>query len=198
MQRLQGQVAVITGGGTGIGRSCAVALAAEGVRVAICGRRPEPLEDTAAMIKQRGAECLVVGADVSLWADVSSLTETILRTYGSIDILINNAAIAGRGYIHEHDIETWDQVMATNLRAPFLMARAILPIMRSKRKGHIVNISSEVGLEYYLGYGAYGVAKHALVALGEFIQRENQDRGIQVNTICPGVVLTDSVPVRVN
>jgi NAD(P)-dependent dehydrogenase (short-subunit alcohol dehydrogenase family) len=194
MPRLEGKVAVVTGGGTGIGRSCAVALAAEGARVAICGRRPEPLESTAQTINQQGGDCLIVRADVSEWAEVGALTETVLHSYGSVDILVNSAAIAHRGYIHEHDIEIWDRVMATKLRAPFLMARAMLPVMRAKHTGHIINISSEVGLEYYEGYGAYGVTKHALVALGEFIQRENQDLGIRVNTICPGVVLTDMTP----
>ncbi len=194
MQRLAGQVAVITGGGTGIGRACALALAGEGAAIAICGRHPEPLESTAAAITHEGGRCLSVPADVSDWAAVSSLAKTVLGTYGTVDILINNAGIAGQGYIHEHDVETWDRVMATNLRAPFLMARAILPIMREKRKGDIINISSEAGLEFYEGYGAYGVAKHALVSLGEFMQRENQELGIRVNTICPGVVVTAMTP----
>ncbi|HEX9115146.1 MAG TPA: SDR family oxidoreductase [Anaerolineae bacterium] len=187
---------MITGGGTGIGRACAEALAREGVRVAICGRRLEPLESCAETIRGRGGQCLIMRADVSEQADASRLTEEVLRAFGTVDILLNNAAIDGQGHIHEHDIATWDRVMAINLRAPFLMARAILPVMRAKRQGDIVNISSEAGLEYYPGFGAYGVSKHALVALGEFIQRENQELGIRVNTICPGVVLTDLTPNR--
>jgi NAD(P)-dependent dehydrogenase (short-subunit alcohol dehydrogenase family) len=81
--------------------------------------------------------------------------------------------------------------MAINLRGPFLMARAVLPLMRAQRRGHIVNISSESGLEYYPGNGAYGVSKHALNALAEYIQRENQELGIRVDTICPGMVVTE-------
>ena len=81
--------------------------------------------------------------------------------------------------------------MAVNVRGAFLMSRAVLPIMRAQARGHIVNISSEAGIEHYATNGAYGVSKHALNALGEYIQRENQDLGIKVNTICPGVVLTD-------
>jgi NADP-dependent 3-hydroxy acid dehydrogenase YdfG len=81
--------------------------------------------------------------------------------------------------------------MAVNLRGPFLTSRAVLPGMRAQQQGHIINISSESGLEYYRGNGAYGVAKHALNALGEFIQRENQALGIRVDTICPGMVVTE-------
>ncbi len=81
--------------------------------------------------------------------------------------------------------------MAVNLRGPFLMSRAVLPVMRSQGSGHIINISSESGLEYYSGNGAYGVSKHALNDLGEYIQRENQDFGIRVDTICPGMVVTE-------
>jgi NAD(P)-dependent dehydrogenase (short-subunit alcohol dehydrogenase family) len=110
---------------------------------------------------------------------------------GSIDILINNAGIGGGASIHEHEVADWDQVMAVNLRGPFLMARAVLPSMRRQLRGHIINISSESGLEYYEGSGAYGVSKHALNALGEYIQRENQELGIRVNTICPGMVVTE-------
>ena len=81
--------------------------------------------------------------------------------------------------------------MATNLRGPFLLARAVLPILQAKRSGHIINISSESGLEYYPGDGAYGISKHALNAMGEYIQRENQDYNIRVNTICPGMVVSE-------
>lgn len=79
--------------------------------------------------------------------------------------------------IHEHEVAAWDQIMAVNLRGPFLLARAVLPTMREKRHGHIINISSESGLEYYPGDGAYGVSKHALNALSEYIQRENSESG---------------------
>lgn len=150
-----------------------------------------PLDRTLQEISARGGECLAVAGDVSLEEDVARLLETTQNTFGQVDILINNAGIDGGGYIHDHDVQTWDQVLATNLRGPFLTARAVLPMMRERKQGHIINISSESGLEYYQGNGAYGVAKHALNALGEFIQRENQDFGIRVDTICPGMVVTE-------
>jgi 3-oxoacyl-[acyl-carrier protein] reductase len=191
MNQLKGQVAVVTGGGTGIGRGIALALAGEGVRPVICGRRVGRLEETVAMIQEAGGEGLAVQADVSKQADVERVVAKAVESFGSIEILINNAGIGGGDSIHEHELADWDQVMAVNLRGPFLMARAVLPIMRRQRRGHIINISSESGLEYYDGSGAYGVSKHALNALGEYIQRENQELGIRVNTICPGMVVTE-------
>jgi NAD(P)-dependent dehydrogenase (short-subunit alcohol dehydrogenase family) len=104
---------------------------------------------------------------------------------------VNNAGIGGGDYVHKQDILDWDRVMAVNLRGPFICSREVLPLMRAQKSGHIINISSESGLEYYQGDGAYGVAKHALNALGEYIQRENQDYGIRVDTICPGMVVTE-------
>lgn len=191
MNALNGQTAIVTGGGTGIGQAVALALAREGTRVVVCGRRPAPLQQTAAAIRESGGQGLAVQADVAQAGDVERLVQTAVETFGPVDILVNNAGIGGGSYIHEHDLEDWDRVLAVNLRGPFLLARAVLPAMRARRQGQIINISSESGLEYYRGNGAYGVAKHALNALSEFIQRENQELGIRVNTICPGMVVTE-------
>ncbi len=191
MGRLDGQVAVVTGGGTGIGRGVAAALAQAGARVVVCGRRAEPLTEVVEAIRAAGGEALAVTADVSDEADAEALITAALERFGPLDILVNNAGIGGGGEIHSHSIEDWDQILRVNLRGPFLMARAVLPGMRQRQQGHIINISSESGLEHYRGDGAYGVSKHALNALGEYIQRENQDLNIRVNTICPGMVVSE-------
>lgn len=191
MEKLSGKVAIITGGGTGIGQGVALMLSGEGCRVVLSGRRKAPLEETLEKISAQGGKGLVVEGDVSEASDVDHLVSAAQETFGQIDILVNNAGIGGGGYIHEHDIQTWDQVLAVNLRGPFLTSRAVLPKMRARSQGHIINISSESGLEYYQGNGAYGVSKHALNALGEFIQRENQEYGVRVDTICPGMVITE-------
>lgn len=191
MEKLSGKVAIITGGGTGIGQGLALMLSGEGCRVVLSGRRKAPLEKVLKKISAQGGEGLVVEGDVSKESDVDHLVSAAQDTYGQIDILVNNAGIGGGGYIHDHDIQTWDQVLAVNLRGPFLTSRAVLPKMRARNQGHIINISSESGLEYYQGNGAYGVSKHALNALGEFIQRENQEYGVRVDTICPGMVITE-------
>ena len=191
MNQLKNKTAIVTGGGSGIGAGVTLALAAEGVNVVVCGRRLEPLQAVVEQVQAQGAQALAVQADVSVEADVQKVIDSTLDTFGRVDIVINNAGIGGGGYIHQHDVETWDRVMTINLRGPFLFARKVLPLMREQRSGHIINISSESGIEYYQGNGAYGVAKHALNALGEFMQRENQEFGIRVNTICPGMVITE-------
>ena len=191
MTRMTDKVAIVTGGGSGIGRGIALALARSGGRVVVCGRRKENLDQTVQKIFETGGNVLAAQADVSDESAVARLIEQVIEHYGTIDYLINNAGIDGGAAIHEHSIEDWDRVMAVNLRGPFLTSRAVLPVMRAKGFGHIINISSESGIEYYPGNGAYGVAKHALNALGEFIQRENQDFNIRVDTICPGMVISE-------
>jgi NAD(P)-dependent dehydrogenase (short-subunit alcohol dehydrogenase family) len=187
---MENKVAIITGGGTGIGAAVAVALAAARARVVVCGRRAEPLAEVVAQIRTQGGTAVPITADVSEVADVERVVATAVDRFGTVDILINNAAVDGGAPIHRHSIEEWDRIMAINLRGPFLFARAVLPLMRQQQSGHIINISSESGVEHYAGNGAYGVSKHALNALGQFIQVENQDLNIRVNTICPGMVLT--------
>jgi 3-oxoacyl-[acyl-carrier protein] reductase len=191
MKSLKGLVAIVTGGGSGIGREVAIRLCKEGVRVVICGRRQASLDETLKLIRAEGGAAIAVQADVSQEQDVDRLVKAALDVYGTLDILINNAGIAAGSAIHEMDIADWDRVMAVNLRGPFLTARAVLPLFREKRSGHIINISSESGLNYYDKDGAYGLSKHALNDLGEYIQRENQTFNIRVNTICPGMVVTE-------
>jgi NAD(P)-dependent dehydrogenase (short-subunit alcohol dehydrogenase family) len=192
MIKLDGKVAIVTGGGSGIGEGIAMALAAEGVRVVICGRRETSLARVAGAIRAAGGQVHAVTADVSREADVARIVGETLDTFGGLHILVNNAAIdAPDAPIHEYSVAAWDEVMAINLRGPFLMARASLPLMRRQREGHLINISSEAGLEVYTESGAYLVSKFALNALGELMQMENQDLGIRVNTICPGMVITE-------
>jgi NAD(P)-dependent dehydrogenase (short-subunit alcohol dehydrogenase family) len=191
LRQLANWVALVTGGGTGIGRAIALAFADQGARVCVCGRRPEPIASVKSEIESGGGRCLAIEADVSDQAQVEHLVRSAEDALGPIRILVNNAGIGGGGDIHEHGIEDWDRVMAVNLRGPFLMSRAVLPGMRARHQGHIIQISSESGLEYYEGSGAYGIGKHALNDLGEYIQRENQEYGIRVDTICPGMVVTE-------
>lgn len=188
---LNGVVTLVTGGGTGIGEAIATALAGEGSRVVVCGRREGPINETVRRIEDAAGRAEAVQGDVSLEGDVARIVKHTMETFGPVEILVNNAGIGGSAPIHMHDVDTWDRVLAVNLRGPFLTARAVLPAMREGKRGHIINISSESGMEYYAGNGAYGVSKHALNALGEYIQRENQEYAIRVDTICPGMVVTE-------
>ena len=191
MNSLMGKTALITGGGSGIGQGIALAFAELGANVVICGRRANALERTVRAGEAFPGPIHPHSGDVSLEADVTRIVNATLAQFGKIDILVNNAAVSYSGPVHTVGVDTWDQVMAINLRGPFLMCRAVLPHMRAQRSGHIIHISSESGIEYYSGDAAYGTSKHALNALGEFIQRENQDMNIRVNTICPGMVVTE-------
>lgn len=192
MNTMANKTALVTGGGSGIGASIALAFAEQGARVVICGRRPDPLKAVATQIKNGGGIAAWVEADVSQPDDVQRVVAATLdQGDGRIDVLVNNAGISAGGYLHNHAIDVWDQVMAINLRGPFLMSRAVLPIMRRQASGHIIHISSEAGLEHIAGSGAYGVAKHGLNAMAEIMQKENQSLGIRVDTICPGMVVTE-------
>jgi NAD(P)-dependent dehydrogenase (short-subunit alcohol dehydrogenase family) len=154
------------------------------------------LQETVAAIVAADGSGLVVPGDVAVEEDVINMVATVHAQWGPVQIVVNNAGIGGGGPIHAHEVETWDQVLAVNLRGPFLLMRAVLPEMRQQREGHIVNISSESGLEHYAGDGAYGVSKHALNALGEYVQRENQGHNIRVDTVCPGMVVTEMTENR--
>ncbi len=191
MNQLAGKTAIISGGGTGIGAGIALAFAKEGAKVVLCGRRSAPLAKVAERITQAGGDCMYLTADVSAAAEVQRVVDRAVSNYGTIHILVNNAGAAGGGAIHNHSIEAWDRIMAVNLRGPFLMSRAVLPQMRQQKEGYIINISSESGLEYYQTNGAYGVSKHALNALTEYIVRENQEHGIRAVAVCPGMVITE-------
>lgn len=188
---LTGKVAIVTGGGSGIGQGVALALAEAGVSVVICGRRKEALEETARMIGEDGGRVTIIQADVSQTPDVQRVVKAALDAFGRVDILINNAGIGGGDFIHKMTDDDWGQVMTVNLRGAFRMAREVLGIFRQQKSGHIINISSESGIEYYPGDGSYGLSKHALNDMGVYIQRENQELNIRVNTICPGMVVTE-------
>jgi NAD(P)-dependent dehydrogenase (short-subunit alcohol dehydrogenase family) len=188
---LTGKVAIVTGAGSGIGQGIARALAAEGASLVLCGRRSEPLKETSRLVEQAGGVVISLQADISQTQDARHILASSLEAFGRIDILVNNAGISGGDFIHKMTDEDWDDVMSINLRGAFLMAREVLKVFREQKSGHIINISSESGLEYYPGDGSYGISKHALNALGEYIQRENQELNIRVNTICPGMVVTE-------
>src|SRR3989304_7556155 len=130
MKRLENQIAIVTGGGTGIGHGIALALTLDGAKVVVCGRRQSPLDKTVQAIRLAGGEALAIVADISNERDVERLVQASLQISGRIDILINNAAIDGGDSIHTHSVEEWDHIQAINLRGPFLTAHAVLPIMR--------------------------------------------------------------------
>lgn len=185
-----GTVALITGASSGIGEGIAKMLAAEGVKVALVARRHHELERVAQAIRNLGGTALVAPADLR---DEQALRVVIEQTYtrlGPIDMLVNSGGIVETTPIHALDVQAWDACLQVNLRAPTLLCAAVLPGMRERKRGFIVNIASEAGAFIYGGMGAYAISKHALRVLTELIQEENQEMGVKAWAICPGYVDT--------
>jgi NAD(P)-dependent dehydrogenase (short-subunit alcohol dehydrogenase family) len=189
--KLKGKTALITGGGTGIGEGIALALAAEGCRVAIAGRREDKLREVAARSKT-GPPMLIHPVDVADRASVEELFRWAEAELGQIDILVNSAGINSlHRVMADIEPETWDKVMRINTTGVFDCIRCVLPAMRKRRNGLIVNICSTAGKRAsMLGGVAYCSSKFAVSALSATIALEEGKNGIRVTSVCPGEVET--------
>jgi NAD(P)-dependent dehydrogenase (short-subunit alcohol dehydrogenase family) len=186
---LEGQVAVITGGGRGIGRAIALACAREGARVVLASRTESLLEETRHAITALGGEALTVPTDVSADESVTALAHLVQSHFGRIDLLVNNSGIAGpTAPLWEIDPQEWDATFAVNVRGTFLCCRAFLPMMLERSCGSIIIISSMTGKRPLLGRTPYAASKLALVGLARTLAWEAGPHGIRVNVISPGPV----------
>ena len=180
-----GKIAVITGGGSGIGAAVARALAREGAEVVICGRRAQALEATREVIARAGGTAIAVPADLTRREDVVRFVAAIRERFGRLDALVNNAGILGaHAPITEYPDDEWDAVIAANLTAVFRLTKAALQLM--PRGGSIINVSSSVGRIGRAGWGAYSVSKFGVEGLSQVLADELRARGIRVNTVNPG------------
>lgn len=187
---LGGKTALVTGGGGGIGREIAARLKAAGANVAICGRNVEKLEAAAHAI----GGALTLPGDLLDDTYVQSCVDRTVETFGGLDILINNAGVALSKPFAETAIEDFDRVMATNVRAPFLLIRSALPHLR-KARGRVINIASVVAHKGYPLQSAYAASKHALLGLSKSLANELYEDGVRVHVISPGGVYTDMAKV---
>lgn len=188
---LQGKVAVITGGGRGIGAAIATAFAREGTRVVLAARTRRELEQVREMVRSHGGAAESVTADVSRPDDVARVMDTARRVFGNIDILVNAAGIYGPiGPLWEADIQRWIDALHVNLVGTFLCCRAAVPDMLRRRWGRIINLSGGGATAPLPAFSAYGVSKAAVVRLTETLAEEVRDAGITVNAIAPGAVDT--------
>jgi meso-butanediol dehydrogenase / (S,S)-butanediol dehydrogenase / diacetyl reductase len=179
------RVALVTGGGRGIGRSIALTLARAGVHVAVAARTVQEIEAVAAEIAALGRRTMFLPLDVSDRSQLSHVPEQVTRALGPIEILVNNAGIHASGPVTRLDDATWDAVLATDLTGPFLLCRACLPAMIEARWGRIINVASIAG-KIGLKYGAaYSAAKHGLIGLTRSLAAEGARHGITANAICP-------------
>ncbi|HYA97741.1 MAG TPA: SDR family NAD(P)-dependent oxidoreductase [Methylomirabilota bacterium] len=191
MARLDGKIALVTGGGAGIGRAIALAYAREGARVAIAGRRREPLEETAKEIRAGGGKALEIACDVVRAADAQRAVAETAKRFGGLNVLVNNAGVVSVSTIESISEQDWDRVIETNLKGPFLMSRAALPELRRAGGGAIVNIGSVLGLVGMRDRAAYCASKGGVTLLTKAMAMDHAHEKIRVNCICPSIVETD-------
>jgi NAD(P)-dependent dehydrogenase (short-subunit alcohol dehydrogenase family) len=185
------RVALVTGGGRGIGRAVALALAHEGSAVAIAARTRSELERTAAEVKDAGGTALAIETDVTEPGAVAHAVARVTAELGPIDVLVNNAGIAESAPFLRTELDLWERHLRVNVTGPYLVARHVLPGMLERRWGRIVNIASLAGLHGAAYVAAYVASKHALVGLTRALAIEVAGRGVTVNAVCPGYVATD-------
>lgn len=198
----ESQTALITGAGSGIGRAIALSLAEFGLRLALVGRRREALEQTHALLASGGDQALVEPCDVSDRRQVHAVVERVLKGLGSIDVLVCNAGTnTPKRSLEELDPAEWDRLIATNLTGSFNLAHFVLPAMRARRRGQVIQIASISGIRAsVLGGAAYSASKFGQAALGICLGREERAHGIRSSVIYPGEVNTpilDERPVPV-
>ncbi len=191
--RLAGKVAIITGGGSGIGRASAIRFAAEGARLVVVDWKPEGGCETVARIQAEGGEAVFVEADVSKEADVQRMVATAVDTFGGLDTLVNNAAVQVFGTIPETSTSDWHKVMDVNLKGAYLGCKYAIPHMIIQGGGCIVNMSSALGFVGDPAMPAYGATKGGILAMTKAMAQAHGRQNIRVNCICPGDVDTPIV-----
>lgn len=183
------KVAIITGGGRGIGRTIALRFATEGAAILLAARTQSEIDSVAAELKAAGHRATAIRADVSQESDCQAVVQAARKLFGHIDILVNNAGVLGPVKAVEEILPgEWDEVIAVNLRGPFLMTRLVLPEMYKRGSGAIINISSVAAKAAFQWNGPYAASKAGLVGFTRTVAAEAARRGIRVNAICPGPV----------
>jgi ketoreductase len=195
---LSGKVAIVTGGGTGIGKAIAASLCKSGARVAIVSRNSAHIDPAAAELTQLGLSALALPMDVRNKADVQRAVAEVASKWGAIHILVNNAGISGLSRIDDENDAKWHDIIDTNLNGMYLITKEVLKHIPDNAGGRIINISSVLGKFGVPGYSAYCTTKHGMIGFTRALALEVVKRGITVNTICPGWVETEMAALGIN
>ncbi len=187
---LQGRTALVTGATKGIGLETCKVLAAAGADIAAVGRDPVGLKDVDTAVSAQGRKCLAITADLATVEGALKAAREALKAFGAIDILVNNAGVALLDPLSKASVTDWDMTMAVNLRAPFLIARELAPGMIAQKRGKIINVSSQAGVVGLQDHAAYCASKGGLNMLTKVMTVEWAKHNIQVNSVCPTVILT--------
>lgn len=191
MGMVEGKVALVTGGGSGIGRKTAELLGREGARVLVCDLEEKGGLETVASLAQAGSEAEFLRVDVSAEDQVEAMVARCLDRFGGLDCAVNNAGIGGpTGGLEAIALEDWNRVLAVNLTGVFLCMKAQIPVMRGAGKGSIVNMASGAGLIATPGLAAYCASKHGVIGITRTAAIENAQAGVRINAICPGSIDT--------
>lgn len=191
MNSIKGKTALITGGGKGLGRALAIALAEEGVNVGLVGRTEKDLIAVAEEVKQYNVEAAIAVGDVSDLASIEEAVQEVRSALGPIDILINNAGIGAFGSFLELEPSKWEDIIKINLMGVYYTTRAVFQEMVDRKVGDIINISSTAGLKGGPVSSAYSASKAGLIALSESLMQEGRKHNIRVTTMVPSTVATD-------
>ena len=189
-KEFNGKVALVTGATSGIGQACALAFAAAGANVVCVGRNTEALRDVEQKVREIGGEALTIAADLSREDEAQRTVQEAIEVFGGIDVLVNAAGHLSNGTIENTSLEAWDDMMNVNVRAPFQLMQKALPSL-IERRGNVVNVSSVTGLRAFPGVLAYCVSKAALDQLTRCSALELAAKGVRVNAVNPGVVVTE-------
>jgi ketoreductase len=188
---LQDKIALVTGGATGIGKAIGLQMAKNRAKVAIASRNHSRLETAAAEFEKLGLLVLPISMDVRKKHDIQRAVDAIVSQWGAIHILVNNAGISGLSMIDDPDDSKWFDIMDTNLNGLYLITKAVLKHMPDRNGGRVINISSVLGKFGVPGYTAYCTTKHGMIGFTRALALELVNRGITVNTVCPGWVDTE-------